>query len=198
MRIFKSIRGTNLFQGYGAANTYPSVMAMYQSLNMLGHNGWDFTAKDGDKIYWDCDIRGEVIAITQDLTAGYGIEVKTEGEKLHKHRFWHLRTDGILVRIGQILESGQLIGLADNTGKYTTGSHLHRDLKECAYINGVLTSLNKDNGYGGCIDPTPFYSPIFILDYIATQQLKISLLQQIIVAYQKILELMKMKITLSK
>jgi murein DD-endopeptidase MepM/ murein hydrolase activator NlpD len=182
MKIFRSIKPSYVFQKFGKENTYPSVLALYNSLGLLGHNGWDFSAKDGDKIYWDCSLEGEVIGLSTDLNAGYGIEILTEENgKLHKHRFWHLRTDGILVKAGQKVGSGDLIALADNTGKYTTGTHLHRDLKECKRLpNGVLETLNTNNGYLGAIDLKPFYVDMFIGDYIANQQGQISILQKMI------------------
>lgn len=153
-------------------------------------NGFDFTAKDGQPIYFDVSCKGKVIAISTDLNLGFGIEILTEDKDgIFKHRYWHLK--GMNVRVGQEVESGDLIGWADNTGKYTTGTHLHRDLKQCTYqTNGILEVLNKNNGYFGAIDIQPFYVPIFVLDYMNQLKGQISILQGLFNLWKKIKELL--------
>jgi len=45
------------------------------------------------------------------------------------------------------------MGISDNTGKYTTGNHLHFGLKKC---DKTGRTLDYDNGYHGAIDPKPY------------------------------------------
>jgi murein DD-endopeptidase MepM/ murein hydrolase activator NlpD len=51
---------------------------------------------------------------------------------------------------------GQILALADNTGRYTTGSHLHFGVKVQYYINGAWVQISQ-NGYNGAVDPKPFF-----------------------------------------
>lgn len=184
MKIYSELKNTILTQKFGKANTNTNVMPFYHELGLLGHNGWDWTAKDGDKIYYGCTDEGVVSNISTDLNAGYGIEIISLG---FKHIYWHLRTDGILVRVGQKVELGQLIGLADNTGKYTTGTHLHRGLKR---VDQDGNSLDKDNGYNGAVDIEPFFQPMFVLNVVQ----KINIIKQLLLFYNKILEMMRAKV----
>ena len=188
MKIYKSLKNSIITQGFGIEKTNPSVLHFYKELGMLAHNGWDWTAKDRDKIYFDVSCKGKVINITTDLNAGYGIEILTEDKDgIFKHRYWHLKTDGILVKIGQEVESGDLIGLADNTGKYSTGSHLHRDLKQCSYqTNGKMEVINYNNGYFGAIDITPYFTNIFVVDFVDTLKVQIGIIQKLIELFKQL------------
>jgi len=65
----------------------------------------------------------------------------------------HYHLKEVNVARGENIPKGSLIGWADNTGKYTTGTHLHFGLKR---IRDGKT-LNHDNGYFGAIDPSPYF-----------------------------------------
>jgi hypothetical protein len=70
----------------------------------------------------------------------------------YKTIYYHL--EKVLVKAGDKIKQGQIIGLADNTGKYTTGSHLHFGLKFLK--NGKVE--NYYNGYFGAVDPAPYFA----------------------------------------
>lgn len=82
------------------------------------HNGTDFRAKVGTRVYSVGD--GVVTRAAYHPAAGNYIVIK-HGRK-YTSRFLHLSK--ILVRKGQRVEMGQLIGRSGNTGR-STGPHLH-------------------------------------------------------------------------
>jgi murein DD-endopeptidase MepM/ murein hydrolase activator NlpD len=184
MIIYRAMNFCWIGQKFGLENTASSLLSFYQSIGLKGHNGWDFGTKDAEPIYWDTDGRGMVIETSIDCYGGLGVVVNSEDNgKFYKHRFWHLKE--FKCHTGQILEGGDLIGLADNTGK-STGPHLHRDLKEC---DKNYNTLNKDNGYGGCLDIQLFWKNVFIKDYMAQLKGQVSILRQMLEIIRKIINL---------
>lgn len=143
---------------------------------MVAHNGIDFLATDGEPIYWDCfDCEGKVVKLSLEPNEGLGVVVITnDKDGIFQHRFWHLKD--ISCRIGQILDTGTLIGHADNTG-YSTGTHLHRDLKK---LDSDYKVLNKDNGYRGGIDIMPYFKNIYVKPFINNLKAQVGLLKRII------------------
>lgn len=127
----------------------------YRSIysEMLGHNGLDLKAYHKQPVF--CAANGKVARIETEPERGLGVEVHSTiylGGKLKKfkHRYWHLHS--IYVRPGDRLKIGDIVGLADNTG-YSTGTHLHFDLKELSQDGHIK---NYNNGYYGSIDPKPY------------------------------------------
>jgi len=132
-----------LSQGFGE-----NLVPFYAQLGMKGHNGEDYIAGDGEPVYAAHD---GTITKTYDVnnsspTIGYGIWIThSEGWQTV---YFHLQD--VLVKIGGTVKAGDLIGHADNTGQYTTGSHLHF---------GLYPAIpDKGNGYDGAIDPRPYYT----------------------------------------
>ena len=122
----------------------------YQKLGLKGHNGIDF------KTYRGCPVfaahSGKVVSSGPDGTGGIIIEIlKSNKGNSFKTIYYHL--EEIHVKAGDEVTTGDLIASADNTGKYTTGDHLHFGLKKTNYVNTV----DKDNGYRGGIDPAPYF-----------------------------------------
>lgn len=190
MKIFRSLYTNWKTQGYGLENTKPEMLPLYQSLGLFGHNGWDWAAGDGQKIHWDCDIEGEVLNTSTDAKGGLGVEVLTKDiDGMFIHRFWHLKS--FACQAGQKLGSGDLIGLADSTG-WSTGPHLHRDLKRVERDQfGNYKTLNGDNGYFGCIDPTPYFENIFVVDKMEHSKKQVEMLTEQVSIWKKLIELWK-------
>jgi len=124
----------------------------YKSWNLLGHNGIDFEIKHR------CPIRaahdGYVTFVQHDKKAkGLGVCVylvdKIKGDGI-RTRYGHL--DETDLKLRDFVKAGQVIGYGDNTGN-STGHHLHFDLAKL--YDGK--KLNINNGYNGCIDPSPFF-----------------------------------------
>lgn len=125
-----------------------NLAPFYKQLGLLGHNGLDFIAPMGSEVFAAHD---GMITKTYDIsnsspTIGYGVWIThPEGWQTV---YFHLKD--VLVKVGQVVKAGDLIGHADNTGQYTTGSHLHFGLYP---LNAV-----KTNGYDGAIDPIKYFS----------------------------------------
>ena len=121
----------------------------YAWMNLQGHNGLDITYENGTEVFASHD--GVVEFAGQDSytggPAGLGIVIKGDGLK---SIYWHLLE--FKVSPGQQVKAGQLIALGDNTG-FSTGPHLHFGIK-LLDANGNV--LNRDNGFDGAIDPTPY------------------------------------------
>jgi len=122
----------------------------YKSLGLLGHNGIDFRASIGTSLY--AAHSGVVIIARTDSQGGKIIEIITSktGEG-YKTIYYHL--NDIIVKVGDKIIAGQLIGQTGNTGKYTSGPHLHFGLK----LTKNSVTQNKNNGYRGAIDPEPYF-----------------------------------------
>ena len=119
----------------------------YQQFGLLGHNGIDFRAKNGCPVYASHD--GVIYYCGTDNTGGIQVDIWNE-QNLYKTIYYHLKS--YIVKQGDMVKAGDLIGYADNTGKYTTGDHLHFGLKETTKTG---STKNWDNGYSGAIDPAP-------------------------------------------
>lgn len=103
---------------------------------LKGHNGIDMEAPNGTCLY-----APEDGVITEVNTDSYGKSIRLKSKE-YEHIFGHL--EDFNVSVNQRVKQGQLIGWCDNTGKYTTGSHLHWGVRPVKY--------DRDNGYAGYID----------------------------------------------
>lgn len=104
------------------------------------HTGMDFTAATGTDVYATGD--GKVVE-TQMNKWGYGLCVVIDHGYGYKTRYAHLSK--ILVKEGQKVKRGELIGLVGSTGK-STGPHLHYEVEKngekvnpIAYYHNDLT-----------------------------------------------------------
>jgi murein DD-endopeptidase MepM/ murein hydrolase activator NlpD len=187
--IYRAVKTNFLTQGF---NSNPNMVDYYKKLGLSNHGGYDWAAKDGEPIYFDCSGKGIVLNTEIDNNGGLGVNIITEDEDgIFKHRYWHLKSFAVVA--GQELETGDLIGYADNTG-LSTGTHLHRDQKEMIKDQfGNYQIKNRDNGSFGTVEMKNFTN-IFVLDYLKSQKEQISLLQRIIDVVKKLLGLQRPKI----
>lgn len=110
-----------------------------------GHQGIDLRAYHGQEVY--CAQAGVVDEIDTDPRTGLDVRIKTEIDgRTFIHIYEHLL--GYQHKVGDRVETGQLIGWADNTG-YSSGDHLHFEIREVI------------NGRGISIDPLTVMEPIF-------------------------------------
>jgi len=161
MKLKKPLKIFRINQKFGENAT-----SFYKESGMKGHNGIDFYALDSTEVYASHD--GRVTFAGYDGGGGLGVVIRTEdkypfeGKDVYfKTIYWHLKKDSLKVTGGQNVRAGDLIGLADNTGR-STGSHLHFALKPIARGEQpwVWWNVKQDNGYLGAIDPLPFFEDI--------------------------------------
>lgn len=83
------------------------------------HNGQDIAVPIGTKVYSAAD--GVVISTTSTEAGGNQVIIKHDNG--WQTGYAHLSK--VLVNRGQRVKKGGLIALSGNTGKHTTGAHLH-------------------------------------------------------------------------
>jgi hypothetical protein len=120
---------------------------IYGRWGFPGHEGVDFRALTNTNIY--CCADGEVYRLhSNPKDHPYGIHVRLRHEFGYKTVYAHMIE--AFIREGEIVQAGQVIGLADTTGA-SVGSHLHLTLKHDGATERGETDYPKD-----IIDPTPF------------------------------------------
>ena len=168
-RIYKPVHPAVITQGFGQ-----NLVPFYKEFGMSGHNGHDFVRK-GDT--HEANVRaahmGIVFATGIDGDGGYAVHVRTAqqfNDELGKPHWWvsiyyHL-TPKILVRPGQTISIGTHLGYLDNTGKYTTGEHLHFGLKKQRQIDEWRwETIDHSNGYFGAVDPMPYWQEMTAYEF---------------------------------
>ena len=180
MKFYRCVKTTQINQYFGKDKTLPNMLAFYNSLNLIGHNGWDHGTPNDTKFYFGGTGKGLVESSYWDYNGGNSLQIiVSDGEKYYRLRFFHLKD--VVVTLGNWVESGDLLGHTGNTGAGTTGPHLHYDIKEVTKDQlGNYQTINKDNGYLGCLDPAQFDTGIFIVDYMNSLKAQIGILQTII------------------
>lgn len=139
---------------------------LYPLLGMAkGHTGLDLNAPDGWIVRAPCDGIVKELQLEPERGLGVGIislEKKSMGEfgeHYAKIRQWHGKK--ILVQLGQVVRAGDILMLADNTGK-SSGDHNHFELKPVEYdANDKHYNVFQDNGWFGSIDPLPFFNKYY-------------------------------------
>ena len=88
------------------------------------HIGTDYVVMVGTGVKAPTELR-----ITETPTSStVGVQVIGTDSKGRIHRFLHLSK--ILCRVGQVVPEGTLMALSGNTGSYSTGPHLHWDVRK--------------------------------------------------------------------
>ena len=140
-----------------------NLVSFYKKLGMKGHNGIDYRTRIGTPIFAPCDVK-----ITKTILdpQGYGNVIYARSSKsdlikgnLYKLEFvfGHLRNnDPFLVKEGDTAVMGQPIGFTGNTGKYTTGPHLHFGAREIVKDKLNWKTDKPRNGYMGFNDPEEY------------------------------------------
>ncbi len=102
------------------------------------HNGVDIAGPTGTPIMASADGKIDFAG----SRSGYGLSIEIDHEYGIKTFYAHL--SAILVKQGQIVRRGEVIGLMGATGR-TTGSHLHYEVRvNNVPVNPLLYMLNTD------------------------------------------------------
>lgn len=183
-------------QGFGVNGDYYRA----HGINILGHNGLDLKALHGQPVYATHD--GTAL-YEVDANQGHGVVLITnemydyqDSQTYFKTIYWHfcdpikepkfaspLATGG-----ARPIKKGDLLGYADSTG-FSSADHLHFAVKPVAKVGENLWTwgpVDKDNGYMGCIDPTPYFEDQDNTIY-ELEQKKIGLLKQALALAQELL-----------
>lgn len=149
IKLSSPLKKTIITQPFGT-----NYLNFYSLLGLNGHNGLDFRARVGTKVY--ASHSGTITWAGKDSTGGIGVEILSEkhGEGF-KTIYYHLSET--FLQKGDTVIEGESIGLSGNTGKYTTGPHLHFGLKKT--YNGITE--DKHNGFWGAIDPYSYFPKNF-------------------------------------
>lgn len=119
------IRGTKVVSGVGTGNwvwptTTRNVTCGY--LCYSGHYAIDISASTGQSVY----AADNGVVVSASYNAAYGNVILINHKNGYYTRYAHLNS--MNVKAGDIVEAGQLIGGAGNTGN-STGTHLHFEIR---------------------------------------------------------------------
>lgn len=123
----------------------------YSQYGWRGHNGLDLVPTGENKIVFNI-FTGVILFLGVD--GDYGNRVKIWNRELKLCEYYnHLEFIDSRLKVGMVLgTSGNFIGKMGSTGK-TIGAHVHYEI--CLSDNKG-NRINKNNGYGGYIDPLPY------------------------------------------
>lgn len=102
---------------------YPCDKTFYAYMGWGSHKGLDIPIATGTEVF--ASHSGKVLKLSDSLTAGIGVVLLSEDEKMETV-YWHLLSYNVVV--GQQVKVGDLIALSDDTG-YSKGAHLHFEQK---------------------------------------------------------------------
>jgi murein DD-endopeptidase MepM/ murein hydrolase activator NlpD len=137
------------------------VRIVSSSVSHVGHlrNAIDFLVPEGTPVYAAAE--GVVTALKDDSNVGGRdpqfwyegnyVVVRHEGESTS---YEHLRYRGVVVRVDERVQEGQLIGYSGNTG-YSRGPHLHFEVMEFygpgdeEYVTLKARFTDAPNAYAG-------------------------------------------------
>lgn len=124
-----------------------------------GHNGIDFRTMFPDSVNGKrpvlAAVEGKISEVRDQGTKGYGKFVRIKHIDSSETVYGHLSAQ--LVQPEQMVLAGEEIGISGNTG-FSSAPHLHFSYRP--------SNCDKNNGYGGYVDPLPFleeknFEPLF-------------------------------------
>jgi murein DD-endopeptidase MepM/ murein hydrolase activator NlpD len=168
-----------LNQGFGTNNN-----DFYRQLGLKGHNGLDMYTQnytDGNAPVTAAHDGYVISDATKDSdTGGRRVWIESEETEIDSRKckirtvYFHLKSARVSIsddlndiknfdkynqreHKGQyFVRAGAEVGIANNTGKYTTGAHLHFGMYICWKRDDGTYQENFNNGYGGAEDPQPY------------------------------------------
>ncbi|MBN1158586.1 MAG: M23 family metallopeptidase [Bacteroidales bacterium] len=105
----------------------------FNHANEQVHSGIDFVAPSGVNVYATAD---GVVTLSRISRTGYGNEIIIDHSFGYSTRYAHLQE--LLVKTGDQVERGQLIGKLGSSGR-STGPHLHYEVR---YENKAINPIS--------------------------------------------------------
>lgn len=178
IELFYPVKPLGVNQGFGVNGQYYQKFLDSNGNPLKGHNGVDLMAAHGTPLYAPCD---GVAMYNKDEHGGDGLIVNTVkpfgyegGTNILNIILWHLCPKDDPKFPIQIpcdgnwhaVKVGDLLGYTDNSGApyESSGDHLHFGLVP---LLDTWQVLNPGNGFGGCIDPMPYFNGKFAQDFAA-------------------------------
>ena len=97
------------------------------------HNGVDLPVPTGSRV--NAMANGVVTAVGYESGGGNYIRIKYD----NGYETFACHLQGSTVKVGDRVQAGQQVAISDNTGKYTTGAHLHFEVK----VDGTRVNPRK-------------------------------------------------------
>jgi hypothetical protein len=128
-----------------------NYLNFYKDMGLIGHPGIDFKASNVP-CYNAIPSGGEVswAGVGSDGGLCVMVAASMKGDS-YGILYYHLKS--YMVKTGDKLKPLEQIGITDNTGRYTTGNHLHFELYMLR--NGEI--INRNNGFNGRVNPAPYF-----------------------------------------
>lgn len=147
-------------QKWGEDPEYYNKIKDTNGLPMKGHNGYDFGVIMNTPVYACHD--GIVMFTGTDISEAKTIQIDTVKQYVYKgqkvvYRTFYGHLSEFKCIPGQLVKKGELIGLSGNSGKYTSGPHLHFGIHPMVNYKDI----EAKNGYNGAIDPTELFDGSF-------------------------------------
>src|SRR3990167_10187599 len=123
MKMQLPLKNILVTQPFGA-----NFLDFYKQWGLDGHNGIDMLAYRGT----DCFAAHDGNVLWAGNWQDWGINVFIRGEydtRWEAPETIYVHLQDVTVKVGDKVKAGDLIGHTDNTGKYTTGDHLHFGLR---------------------------------------------------------------------
>lgn len=128
-----------MFYDYEITSNYGMRVHPISGENKM-HNGIDYAIPEGTQL--QSNVAGKVKSTGYSNSAGNYIVI--EDNNGAEHKYFHLQKSN--VSTGDIISSGQVIGLTGNTGN-STGPHLHYEVR----VNGSSVNPSTYTGTGAAV-----------------------------------------------
>lgn len=106
---------------------YKGKFKVTQIYKGVSHKGLDLVGLDSKHIYSTANGVVEVAGYDIHYTGGMGLYIRIKEEGTNR-RFYFAHLSTALVKVGDSVKDGELIGVEGNTGN-STGSHLHYEVR---------------------------------------------------------------------
>ncbi len=160
---------------YRITQRFAQNLLDYSQFGLKGHDGIDAACAMGTPIIAPADgIIADTYGLEKPNVGGFGNHVRmlipddNNPNQFYEFIAGHLLT--VLVKPGDEVKRGQVLGLSDNSG-WSFGAHLHWGVRKLqkgktagyttkVYLNEVYAILDYDNGFYGYFDPLPLVEKV--------------------------------------